>query len=146
MGGGGKPASKESPCQQGDYQESRTRPVVHGIREEADRKAVIVMPGRKCLFGAAIEPLPRSRTHPQGQISADPLEWRPDGTYQTPRSGAMAAGVVGQRKGQRSIVYCVWRYASSCTLATHVLVSEREDYDGAAQEWVRSNNMSLQVE
>ena len=100
--------------------------------------------------GAVKEPFADKPGHiPSATSLPAPWIWNenPNGTYAYKDSktlGTMAAGVAGDPGSQEIIVYCgVGGYASSWWFVlTQVLGYQNvKIYDGAAQEWVKHNDM-----
>jgi len=117
------------------------------VQKQIGKNTVIIdARDAEVYFGVAMEPFANKPGHIPGAKSLPaPWMWKPDGTYRDAKVlKAMASGVIGKNKAKETIVYCgVGGYASSWWFVlTQVLRYQNvKIYDGAAQEWVRSNDM-----
>ena len=123
------------------------------VKKNLESAKIIDGRGPEFYFGAAVEPYSKKPGHIPGASSL-PVPWfwilNEDGTY-TYKDPAtlekMAAGVIGQQAGKpvEVITYCgVGGYASTLWYVfTQVLGYDNvKIYDGATQDWVRTNDMS----
>jgi len=146
----GKPTTAEIPkvktvTYQGEI--SKTMVVSMEYVQKQKGKALIVDARDTDVYiGLAMEPFANKAGHIPGATSLPaPWIWNQDGTYKDKALlNAAASGIIAKDKAKEIIVYCgVGGYASSWWFVlTQVLGYQNvKIYDGAAQEWVRNNDM-----
>jgi thiosulfate/3-mercaptopyruvate sulfurtransferase len=117
------------------------------VEARVGRVRIIDARDAEVYFGTTTEPFAAQAGHiPSARSLPAPWVWHPeDGTYRdVDVLGQMAAGVIRRNKRDEVIVYCgVGGYSSTWVfLLTQVLGYQNvKFYDGAAQDWARSNDL-----
>jgi thiosulfate/3-mercaptopyruvate sulfurtransferase len=146
----GKPTTTEVPkVNAGTYQGKTNEAMfvsMDYVRKQMGKALIVDARDADVYIGIAMEPFANKAGHiPGARCLPAPWMWNPDGTYQNGKVlSGVASGIITKDKAQEIIVYCgVGGYASSWWFVlTQVLGYQNvKIYDGAAQEWVRQNDM-----
>jgi len=146
----GKPTTTEVPKVNAGTYQGKTNDAMFvpmdDVRKQKGKAVIVDARDADVYIGIAMEPFANKAGHiPGARCLPAPWMWNPDGTYKDRKAlGALASGVITEDKAKEIIVYCgVGGYASSWWFVLSQVLGYQNAriYDGAAQEWVRQNEM-----
>jgi thiosulfate/3-mercaptopyruvate sulfurtransferase len=146
----GKPTTADVPKVNAGIYQGKTNEAMFvsmdDVRKQKGKAILVDARDADVYIGMTMEPFANKAGHiPGARCLPAPWMWNPDGTYKDGKAlSALASGIITEDKAKEIIVYCgVGGYASSWWFVlTQVLGYQNvKIYDGAAQEWVRQNEM-----